>query len=167
MSELAGVIPLMLAFMLGLFLIPFGLPGLWLMVLSLIIFSAFTGFERVGWPALVGVMTIAALGEILEAWLGFRFAKRHGGSSRAGWGALSGGLVGALVGTPIPVLGSIFGAFLGAFIGAALLEHTRHGDARASVSAGWGAVLGRAAAAATKIALGVVIAVVGIYSALG
>jgi hypothetical protein len=36
----------------------------------------------------------------------------------------------------------------------------------AAVSAGWGAVLGRAIAAALKIALGLVIAVVGVFAVL-
>ena len=55
--------------------------------------------------------------------------------------------------------------FVGSFAGAALFEYSRSTVATA-VRAGWGAVLGRAAAAATKIALGIVIAVVGLFAAL-
>ncbi len=164
--ELLPLILLIVTFLVGLVLIPFGLPGLWLMVLALFGFAALSGFDRIGWPTLVTVVLLAGLGEVLEAFLGFKFAKRFGGSSRAGWGALVGGLVGVVVGTPVPILGNIIGAFLGAFIGAALFEHTRHGDVGIALGAGWGAVLGRAAAAATKIGLGLVIAVLGIYTAL-
>ena len=40
------------------------------------------------------VIGLALLGEVIEWWLGFRFAKRYGGSRRAGWGALVGDLGG-------------------------------------------------------------------------
>src|SRR5881296_2890519 len=90
---------------------------------------------------------------------------RYGGSSRAGWGALVGGIVGAVVGVPVPIIGSVIAGFVGSFAGAAILEYSRS-TAATAVRAGWGAVLGRAAAAAVKIALGIVIAVVGIFAAL-
>jgi uncharacterized protein YqgC (DUF456 family) len=149
----------------GLLLIPLGLPGLWVMVGGFLLFGWLTDFRSVGvWPILT-VLVLAFLGEIVESWLGFRFAKRYGGSSRSGWGALLGGLVGAAMGVPIPVTGSIVGAFLGAFVGAALFEYTASQRTDVAVGAGWGAVLGRAAAAAVKIALGVVIAVIGAFAA--
>lgn len=166
MPELVLVILLILSFVAGLLLIPFGLPGLWLMVLAVSGFAALTGFERVGWPTVIAVAVLALIGEVVETWLGFKMAKRYGGSSRAGWGALGGGIIGAVMGTPVPIIGNVIGAFLGAFVGAAALEHSGHGDVGRSLGAGWGAVLGRAAAAATKIALGLVIAILGIGAAL-
>ncbi|MGH7675924.1 MAG: DUF456 family protein, partial [Gemmatimonadales bacterium] len=90
----------------------------------------------------------------------------YGGSSRAGWGALAGGLVGAVIGVPVPVIGSVIGAFAGSFVGAAVLEYARARRADAAVGAGWGAVLGRAAAAAAKMALGFVIVGVALFTAL-
>jgi uncharacterized protein YqgC (DUF456 family) len=104
--------------------------------------------------------------ELLEAWVGFRFAQRYGGSSRAGWGALVGGLVGAVFGVPIPLIGSVIGGFLGAFAGAALFEYSRARRSEGAVRAGWGAVLGRAVAAAVKMAIGVVLVVTGLFLAL-
>jgi uncharacterized protein YqgC (DUF456 family) len=91
---------------------------------------------------------------------------KYGGSRRAGWGALIGGIVGAIVGVPVPVLGSIIGAFVGSFVGAALFEYTRERHAGIAVRAGWGAMLGRAAAAGVKIAVGLVIGVVGVVVVL-
>ena len=113
-----------------------------------------------------GVFREALLGEVVESWLGFRVARRYGGSSRAGWGALVGGLVGAIVGVPVPLIGSVIGGFMGAFVGAALFEYTRARHYETAAKAGWGAVLGRAAAAAAKIGLGVVIAVSALFQAL-
>lgn len=167
MAEALPLILLIVAFLVGLVLIPFGLPGLWLMVLALIGYAALTGFERVSVLTLVVVVLIAVAGEVLEAFVGFGMAKKFGGSSRAGWGALVGGLIGAVVGTPVPVLGNLVGAFLGAFIGAAAFEATRQGEVGKSLVAGWGAVLGKAAASAIKVALGLTIGVIGVYSALG
>ena len=167
MTEALPLILLIVAFLVGLVLVPFGLPGLWLMVLALIGYAALTGFERVSVLTLAVVVLIAVAGEVLEAFVGFGMAKKFGGSSRAGWGALVGGLIGAVVGTPVPVLGNLVGAFLGAFIGAAAFEATRQGEVGKSLVAGWGAVLGKAAASAIKVALGLTIGVIGVYSALG
>ena len=94
-------------------------------------------------------------------------ARRYGGAGRAGWGALIGGLIGAVVGTPLPIIGNIVGAFVGAFAGAAVFQYTAVPDVRGSLEAGWGAVLGRAFGAAIKIALGLVIAIIGLYAAWG
>jgi len=150
----------------GLAMIPLGLPGLWVMVGGILVYGWLTGFRSVGVATIVIVLGIAFLGEIIDNWLGFRFAKRYGGSSRSGWGALIGGLVGAAVGVPIAIIGSVIGAFIGSFIGAALFEFSCSRHAAIATRAGWGAVVGRAAAAAVKIALGLVIAVIGLFAAL-
>lgn len=166
-GELVPLLPLLLWFLVGLALVPLGLPGLWVMVLAVIAYGWFTDFRTIGGITIALVVALASVAELLEAWLGFRFARRYGGSRRAGWGALLGGLVGAVVGIPVPVVGSVIGAFLGAFLGSALFEATRTRTMGGAVSAGWGAVLGRAAAAAMKIALGLMIAVVTLVAALG
>jgi uncharacterized protein YqgC (DUF456 family) len=148
----------------GLALVPLGLPGLWVMVLGVVAYGWLTSFSTVGIATIATVLTLAILGEILETWLGFGVARRYGGSRRAGWGALLGGIVGAVVGVPIPIIGSVIGAFVGAFAGATIFEYSWSQSPETAVRAGWGAVLGRAAAAATKIGLGVVIAVVAAFA---
>jgi uncharacterized protein YqgC (DUF456 family) len=150
----------------GLAMIPLGLPGLWVMVGGILAYGWLTSFRSVSVAMIVIVLAIAFFGEIIDNWLGFRFAKRYGGSTRSGWGALLGGLVGAVIGVPVAVIGSVIGAFLGSFIGAALFELSYSRHAGVAARAGWGAVLGRAAAAAVKIALGIVIAVIGVFAAL-
>lgn len=150
----------------GLVLIPLGLPGLWVMVGGILIYGWLTDFRSLSVALIAIVLGLAFVGEILESWLGFRFAKRYGGSGRSGWGALIGGIVGAIVGVPVPVIGSVIGAFLGAFAGAALFEYSASRQLGVAGRAGWGAVVGRAAAAAAKIALGVIIAVIAVFAAL-
>jgi uncharacterized protein YqgC (DUF456 family) len=167
MTELIPLVILILAFVVGLVLIPFGLPGLWLMVVALVGYAALGRFELVGWPTLAAVVVLGVVAEAAEAWLGFRFAKKYGGSNRAGWGAFLGGLVGAVVGTPLPVIGNIVGAFVGAFVGAVVLQHSPGTEIKETLGAGWGAVLGRASGAAIKIAIGFAIAVIGLYAGWG
>lgn len=152
--------------MAGLVLIPIGLPGLWVMVLGLVAYGALTGFRTVGVITIGVAIGLALVGEILETWLGFRSAKRYGGSSRSGWGALLGGIVGAIVGVPVPVVGSVIGAFVGAFVGAAAFEYSVTRSASVAMGAGQGAVWGRAAAAAVKIGLGMVIAIVALVAVI-
>ena len=166
MMTTLAVLLLTACLVVGLVLIPLGLPGLWLMVLGVLGYGWMTDFRTVTLALVVAVVALAVVGEIIEAWVGFRLAKRYGGSNRAGWGALIGGLAGAVIGVPVPVVGSVIGGFLGTFIGAVAFEYTasRHGPT--AWGAGWGAVVGRGVAAAMKLALGLVIAVLGVYAAL-
>lgn len=166
MIDVLAVLLLGVCCVAGLLLVPLGLPGLWLMVLGVVSYGALTGFHSIG-PVTIGLAVgLALVGEILETWVGFRFAKRYGGSSRSGWGALVGGLVGAMAGVPVPVVGSVIGAFLGSFVGAAVFEYTVSRRAGVAVGAGWGAVVGRGAAAALKIGLGIAIGIVGVVAVI-
>jgi uncharacterized protein len=164
--ELIGILIMTAAAVIGLTLIPLGLPGLWVMVGGILVYGWLSDFRSMGVGTIVAILAIAFAGEVIESWLGFRYAKRYGGSARSGWGALIGGLVGAVVGVPIAVIGSVIGAFIGSFVGAAVFEFTSSRHAATATRAGWGAVVGRAAAAAAKVGLGVVIAVIGLFAAL-
>jgi uncharacterized protein YqgC (DUF456 family) len=166
MSHVLPVVLLGVCCILGLVLVPLGLPGLWVMVAGVIGYGWLTDFRSVGVATIAVLLGLAFLGEIIEAWLGFRFARSFGGSRRSAWGALVGGIVGAAIGVPVPIVGSVIGAFLGSFAGAAVFEYSLSRTPETAVRAGWGAVVGRATAAAAKIALGVVIAVLGAFVAL-
>jgi uncharacterized protein YqgC (DUF456 family) len=165
-TELLAILLLVTCSLVGLVLVPLGLPGLWVMVAGVLGYGWLTGFHSVGVATIAVVVGLALLGEVTEAWLGFRFAKRYGASGRAGWGALVGGIIGAVIGVPVPIIGSVIGAFVGSFAGAAVFVYTRSRSADVAVGAGWGAILGRAAAAATKIALGLVIGVIGLFAVI-
>jgi len=146
-ADLSPVLLIIVTGLIGLVLIPLGLPGLWVILLGILGYGWLTDFQTLS-AVFIGVMLgLAILAEVFEAWVGFRFAQRYGGSSRAGWGALVGGLVGA-------------------FVGAAVFEYTRVRRLEGSAKAGWGAVLGRAAAAAGKMAVGIVMVVGALFLAL-
>src|SRR3989442_1996623 len=102
MSHALPVLLLGVSSILGLVLVPLGLPGLWVMVAGVVGYGWLTDFRSVGVATIVAVVGLAFLGEIIEAWLGFRFARTFGGSRRSAWGALVGGIVGALKGGPMP-----------------------------------------------------------------
>src|SRR3989442_6638351 len=106
----------------GLILIPLGLPGLWIMVGGILAYGWLTEFRSVGVATIVIALAIAFLGEILDNWLGFRFAKRYGGFTRFGWGGLLGGLVGPGVGLPVAVVWRGVGAVICALAGAVVVE---------------------------------------------
>jgi uncharacterized protein len=169
MPALDGTLAVLLVLvtgLVGLALIPLGLPGLWVIVLGVLGFGWLTDFRTLGIGLIVAILGLALMGEAVEAYVGFRFAQRYGGSRRAGWGALVGGLVGAIVGVPVPVIGSVIGGFVGAFLGAAAFEYSVARHSEGAVRAGWGAVLGRALAAGVKMGVGVVIVVMGVVAAL-
>jgi uncharacterized protein YqgC (DUF456 family) len=165
-ADLSPVLILIISGVLGLLLIPFGLPGTWVILLGILGYGWLTDFQTLSVWFLALMIVLAFLGEVFETWIGFRYAQKYGGSSRAGWGALVGGLVGAIVGVPVPIIGSVVGGFVGAFVGAALFEYTRARQSGIAAKAGWGAVLGRAAAAAMKMAVGVVMVVAALFTAL-
>lgn len=165
-DQTAGVLLLLGTGLVGLVLIPFGLPGLWVILLGMLGYGWLTGFASLSAWTLGLAIGLALVGELVEAWAGFRFARRYGGSRRAGWGALIGGLVGAVIGVPVPVVGSVVGGFVGAFAGAAIFEYTQARKSEGAVRAGWGAMLGRAVAVGVKMGIGVVLVALSLWAAL-
>ncbi len=103
--------------LLSFIMIPFGLPGLWIMVGSALAYQLLVP-GTVGTATVAGTAVLALIAEVLEFTLAGRYARKYGGSRRAGWGAIIGSIIGAIVGVPIPIVGPIIGGFLGAFVGA-------------------------------------------------
>ncbi len=147
------------ALLLALFLVPVGLPGLWLMLGAAFVFRLVEPAGGIGTRTLLGVAMLVVLAEALEFLVGAKFTRRFGGSRRASWGAILGGLIGAVVGVPIPIIGSIIGGFVGAFVGALVAElsiaREKRGDPTRVAT---GALIGRAVGAAVKVAIGAVVA---------
>ena len=144
-----------------LLLVPLGLPGTWLMIAVLTV-GLVAG--RVAWTTLLLLVGVVALAELAEFLLVRRASMRYGGSNRAFWGAIGGGIIGAVVGTPVPVVGSLVGILIGTFAGAVVVAWMESRDAGGAVRVGWGAVLGRAAAAAVKTGAGLVVLLVSVGS---
>jgi uncharacterized protein YqgC (DUF456 family) len=150
--------------LISLVLIPFGLPGLWLMILSALGYLLLLP-GSIGWGTLAGATLLGVVAEVLEFTLAGKYTRNYGGSPRATWGAILGGLAGAIIGVPVPILGSIIGAFVGSFAGALIAELTRGSSSGTAMRAAKGALIGRAIAAAMKCAFGIAIAVWVIWDA--
>ena len=164
MSTLITIVVL-LAMLAGLASIPFGLPGLWVIV---VITLGLVLAGSLSWTFGLVVAGVAAAAEVSEllvlSWLGTRF----GGSRKAFWGALIGGMAGLFVGVPIPVVGPVITAFLGTFLGAGVVTWFETTSLRRSARVGWGLLLGRTVAVALKVAVSVgVIAAVALAPAFG
>lgn len=157
---------LALIFIVALLLIPLGLPGIWLMVLSLVAYVWFVPGAHIGWLVVVGCAAIAALSEVLDLVLAAAYTRKYGGSRRGAWGAVIGGIVGAFVGVPVPIIGSVIGAFAGSFAGALLGEYSAGASHEGAARAATGATIGRAIATALKVAAACVIAAWTLAAAL-
>lgn len=144
----------------GVFMIPFGLPGLWFIVavtLGLVLAG------QVGWTVGLLVAGVGAVAELAEFLVVARFGRAYGGSSRAFWGAVVGGMLGLFVGVPVPLVGPVITVFIGTFVGAGAVTLLETRSLRHSARVGWGVVLARTVAVALKVGVSVaVIAVVGV-----
>lgn len=154
-------LPLLVVTLAGsLFLIPLGLPGLWLMLGAALVYWIAVPLGGIGLWTLIGASILVIIAETLEFTITGRYTRKYGGSRRASWGAILGGIVGAIIGVPVPIVGSIAGAMVGAFAGAFLGEMTvSRADRSDPGKVAMGALFGRAVAAAMKCGIGIVVAV--------
>ncbi|MDE0586491.1 MAG: DUF456 domain-containing protein [Planctomycetota bacterium] len=103
-------------------MIPFGLPGNWLMAASALL--AIYG-EEASYTPLILLLSAATIAELFEALLGGKMAQSAGASKAGMVGSFLGALLGGFFLTflvPIPIVGTVAGACLGAFLGAVLFE---------------------------------------------
>lgn len=159
MSFTASVLAVV-AMAVALLMVPFGLPGVWVMV-AILFLAAILG--AVPWAAWVIVAVVAAAAEAGEFWLLKTLGGRYGGSRRAFWGAILGGFAGLFLGAPIPLAGSVVAAFLGSFLGAAAVTFIETRSASHATRVGWGVLLARTAAVVLKVGTGAVVLAVGAW----
>jgi uncharacterized protein YqgC (DUF456 family) len=139
-------------------MIAVSLPGTWVMIASAIGYNILVGGEPISWVTIVGIGILALVAEWFEFTMSGKYARKYGGSRRAGWGAMLGGVIVAFTGFPVPVVGPVIGAFVGSFVGALIGELSVGSTGGASARAATGAVIGRAVATAMKMGVGVAIA---------
>lgn len=150
---------LALVVVLSLILIVLGFPGLWIMVATAVTYNLIVPGDPIGWVTLIAVGVLALVAELLEFSLTGRYARKYGGSRRAGWGAILGGIVGAMVGVPVPIVGPVIGAFVGSFLGALIAELTGGSSAGDATRVAKGALIGRVVSTGLKIGIGFTIGV--------
>ena len=149
-----SLVILALVLLASLLLIPLGLPGLWVMVGAGLVYNIVIPPGPIGTTTIVIVALMALVAEVFEFTISGRYARKYGGSRRAGWGAIIGGIIGAIVGVPVPIIGSVIGAFAGSFAGALLAELSRGTQREAATRVATGALIGRVVAVALKTGIG-------------
>jgi len=163
--DILGTIFLFLGMGLGLLIIPFGLPGVALILISALIYSSITDFEAaIGIKFFILLCVLTVIAESADNWLMALGAKKYGASRGAIWLSFLGGLLGGLLGGPLLALflgflGPFVGAFLGAFLTVFLYEYARQKPTDQALRAGWGTVLGRMAGIVVKMTIGVAMVV--------
>ena len=76
---------LTLVLILSLVLIALGLPGLWVMIASAVVYNITTHTDAISWVSLIGVGILALVAEYIEFTMSAKYARKYGGSRRAGW----------------------------------------------------------------------------------
>jgi uncharacterized protein YqgC (DUF456 family) len=143
---------------LSLLMIPFSLPGTWVIAAAAAVYRILLPNGGIGWFTVACVTILATMGAVADIALAGRYARKYGGSRRAGWGAVIGGLVGAFIGIPVPIVGPVLGALAGAFVGALAFELTAGTTGVDATRVATGALIGRAIGAAINVAIGLMMA---------
>ncbi len=176
MSVLYAVLLILLLFS-GLLMTIFGLPGNWFMVAAAALYAWFIPLEPpadFGWRVVIGLLVLAAIGELIEFLAGALGVAKGGGSRRGALMALLGSIVGAVlgagIGIPIPVIGPIVAAVLfaaiGAMVGAMLGEHSTGRPLEETWQVGRAAFWGRFFGTLAKTSVGAVMIGVAVVAVL-
>jgi len=144
-----------------LILVPFSLPGNWLIIITTALFAWWHAEEKMfSVYTLIIITVLAILGELIEFFSGVVGAKKAGARFRGSLGAIIGAITGAIIGTfliPIPLLGTLLGSCAGAAILACLFEVTGGRKLEDTVSLSFGAGLGVFLGTSAKITIGLLI----------
>jgi uncharacterized protein YqgC (DUF456 family) len=140
-------------------LVPFALPGNWLIVITTSLFAWWQRENNVfSIYTLIAIAVLALLGELVEFFAGTAGAKKAGAGWLAAVAAVFGAIAGAVAGTfVLPLFGTIIGACLGAGLAAYVVELALGKSPDASIRSGLGASAGHFFGSIAKIAVGVVI----------
>lgn len=153
----------------GLAGIVLSLPGIWVMVLGVVIYGAATKWIYFGWKTVVLIVVLAGVAEVVETSAGGAGAKREGASRGGILGAVVGGIVGGIVFSfliPIFVLGTVIGLVVGSLFGAMVMELRAGKNLEHSLRIGVGAAKGRLMGMLWKVGFGVLVLIVSVWMAL-
>jgi uncharacterized protein len=159
---------LLIVLLIGLGITVLGLPGLWVMLLAVIIYAWITHWIYVAGTSLIAISILCVLAETVELFAGAAAAKKAGAGKRAmifaSIGAIVGGILFSFI--PIPILAQIVGACVGAGAGALIAELSSGTTAGASFRIGVGAAKGRLIGTILKLIFGMVILITSLIAAL-
>ena len=171
--EVLGIALFVLFLVVGLLMVPLGLPGTVVIAVDALVYSWATGWEKIAPWMVAALFLMAVVSEVADNALTVAGAKKHGTSKGGQWAAFLGGMVGAvllggllapllgllgLAGGPVgglvgALVGPVLGAFVGCFAGVWIAESVQKRSQGEAGKAAWGAILGRALGVALKLAL--------------
>ncbi len=152
-------------------LVPFALPGNWLMVISACAFAWWRAEDEVfSIYTLIVIAVLALIGELAEFFAGAGGARKAGAGLLGSAAAVAGAIIGAVSGTfllPVPLFGTVLGACLGAGLATWVVE-TATGkkgkeSLRSSVGAGLGQFVGSTAKLVIALTIWLIIAVAAFW----
>jgi len=133
LSSLAttGFVVFILILFVGIYLTLFGLPGTIIIFLDVLLYGFFTGFEQIGWKALLFLLVFSILAETLDFLAGLTKAHKAPVIKKSLWAAAAGSAVGMIILTPLLWgLGIWGGFFLGGLTGILIIELLRQAKLR-------------------------------------
>jgi uncharacterized protein len=140
--EIAGMAIFILVMFTGVFSIVFGMPGTIIILIDVIFYAIFSGFEKIGLKIILILLVISLIAETLDFALGMAGSVRLGISRKAIWASVIGAFAGAAIMTPALLgLGTIAGSFLGGFAGVAMIELIRQNQLKQAFRTGYGTIL--------------------------
>lgn len=158
MNILAIVIFLVLS-LLGLVLIPIGIPGTFFVVAASGFAGLITGWDLVSLQLFLIFLGLAILGEVGDWGFSLLSGKKYGASKESLAGSFVGAVIGSILGLPLPVIGNLIGAFVGAFVGAFLVEMILGQDVTQAMRSGVGVLFGKIFGSIVKVSIGMVMIV--------
>jgi len=112
----------------------FGLPG---NVISLVTPILFLILGYISWKTLIIILSLVAIGEILEFYIGYIGSKVFGISNKSFWVSVIFAIFFGIIMAPIFFgIGSIIGVFFGTFLGTFLYEYSHNKDLKNSLKLG-------------------------------
>jgi len=142
-------------------MVPFVLPGNWLMVITASLFAwLFRDQQVFSVYTIIAIALLALAGELIEFLAGVGGARKSGASRRGSICAITGAIAGAILGTfllPVPLLGTLLGSCIGAGLSVYSFELFAGRKSRQSFHAGAGASLGQFLGSASKSLIGIII----------
>jgi len=162
-----AVATLVLGCLVALATLVIGLPGTFLIVGAGLLYGWGTGFATVTWSVIAWLVGLALVAEGLELLTTLLAAGSEAPSRRVSIMAIVGGIFGGIMGTPLLFgLGSLLGALAGAFAGAAIATKMEGHDNNVALRSGLAAFRGRLLGFIIKSAIGVVMVVLLVSSAI-
>ena len=162
MAQIAIEVFFFILTLVGILLMPAGIPGNFMGTALLLIHRLIYPGESVSFWLIVVCLVLAVAGEIVESFMGILGAKKFGAGKAGMAASFAGGIVGGIAGSMVlPLIGTLAGVFIGGFIftfaAEALLAKKTTAD---SAKAGLGALLGRVVSVQTKYTAGLIILII-------